>query len=248
MLWHEGEEAVRTVLIVDGRVSLSLRLPGERTIELTSLGAGEVLGELPLLDGGQHSPTARVVEPARLQWLSRPDFTDLVARRHSTTFALKRGIARVACGRLRTRLATLAASLDDDPATEPTAAAPPDPAAFEPCEAPNSAYVARLATFRAFDSLALRGFLTAGRFAKCPPGRALTAEGSTPTACYLKMNGRGRKGHHPQPPPHPHRPGRPSEVFGYESLIDGDTAPMTTTTRERALLHPTEAEGSPAPR
>jgi CRP-like cAMP-binding protein len=28
----------------------------------------------------------------------------------------------------------------------------------------------------------------------------------------------------------------PGDVFGYESLIDGDPAPMTITTRERAML------------
>jgi CRP/FNR family cyclic AMP-dependent transcriptional regulator len=110
VLWHEGDEAMGMVLIVNGRVSLSLRLPADRTIEFASLGAGEVLGEVPLLDGGHHSATARALVPASLLWLSRADFTALVARRHSTAFALKRRIAEVACGRLRMRLATLAAS------------------------------------------------------------------------------------------------------------------------------------------
>jgi CRP-like cAMP-binding protein len=236
VLWHEGDEAIGMVLIVVGRVSLSLRLPGERTIEFTSLGAGEVLGEVPLFDGGQHSATARVVEPASLLWLSRTDFTALVARRHSTAFALKRRIARVACGRLRMRLATLAASLVDDRAHESTVSAPAELADLEPCGPPDSAYVGRLATFRAFDSLALWGFLTAGRFAESPPRRTLIAEGSTPTACYLTMNGAVEKVII--------RGGRrirvalagPGEVFGYESLIDSDPAPMTTTTRERSLL------------
>jgi CRP-like cAMP-binding protein len=236
VLWHEGEDAIGMVLIVDGRVSLSLQLPGERTIEFTSSGAGEVLGEVPLLDGGQRSATARVAEPATLLWLSRADFTALVARRHPTAFALKRRIALVTCGRLRTQLATIAASLGDHPADGPTASAPFDLADLEPCGPPDSAYVARLAAFRAFDSLALWGFLTAGRFATCPPRRTLTTEGSTPTACYLTVNGAVEKV--------VIRGGRrirvalagPGDVFGYESLIDGDPAPMTTTTRERVLL------------
>jgi CRP/FNR family transcriptional regulator, cyclic AMP receptor protein len=235
VLWHEGEPAVGMVLIVDGRISLSLRLPGDRTIEFTSLGLGEVLGEVPLFDGGHHSATARAVEPARVLWLSRADFGAVVARRHATAFALKRRVAEVACGRLRMRLATLAASLGTDPA-DPPPWAPADIADLEPSGPPDSAYVARLATFRAFDSLALWGFLTAGRFARCPPSRTLVAEGSTHAACYLTMNGAvdnviirgGRR----------IRVGLagPGQVFGYESLIDGGQAPMTATTRERALL------------
>ena len=94
----------------------------------------------------------------------------------------------------------------------------------------------RLATFRAFDSLALWGFLTAGRFARCPAGRTVIAEGTTSTACYLTMNGAVEKSIV--------RGGRrirvglagPGQAFGYESLIDGGPSPVTATTRERTLL------------
>ena len=79
----------------------------------------------------------------------------------------------------------------------------------------------RLANFRAFDSLALWGFLTAGRFARCPPGRTLVAEGAPSTACYLTINGAVEKVIV--------RGGRrirvglagPGLAFGYEGLIDG---------------------------
>src|SRR6476646_7874126 len=63
VLWREGEEAEEMLLIVDGRISVSLRLPGDRAVEVTTLGPREVVGEVPLLDGGQHSATARVIEP-----------------------------------------------------------------------------------------------------------------------------------------------------------------------------------------
>ena len=94
----------------------------------------------------------------------------------------------------------------------------------------------RFATFRAFDSLALWGFLTAGRFARCPAGRTLIAEGSASTACYLTINGAVEKVIV--------RGGRrirvglagPGQAFGYESLIDGDPSPVTAATRERTLL------------
>jgi CRP-like cAMP-binding protein len=232
VLWRQGEDAGEMLLIVGGRVSVTVRLPGDGTAEVASLGPGEALGELPLLDGGRHSGTARVSAPATLLSLSRADFAALVSRRHPTAFVLKRRIAAVACARLRRHLGVLAASLDG----EPEAAAPASVADLEPCGPPDSRYVRRLANFRAFDSLALWGFLTAGRFARCPPGRTLVAEGAASTACYLTMNGavekvvvRGSRRI---------RVGLagPGQAFGYEGLIDGGPAPMTATTRERTLV------------
>ena len=233
VLWHEGDEAEAMLLVVDGRVSVSLRLPGGRAFEVSAVGPGEVLGEVPLLDGGRHSATARASEPTSLLSLSRADFAALVSGLHPTAFALKRRIAGVACARLRQQLAGLAASLGGGAATEVAAAAPAD---LEFCGAPNSAYVRRFATFRAFDSLALWGFLTAGRFARCPAGRTLVAEGSRSPACYLTINGAVEKVIV--------RGGRrirvglagPGQAFGYESLIDGEPSPVTAATRERTLL------------
>ena len=94
----------------------------------------------------------------------------------------------------------------------------------------------RLAAFRAFDSLALWGFLTAGRYARCPAGRTLVAEGAPSTACYVTINGAVEKVIV--------RGGRrirvglagPGQAFGYESLIDGGPSPVTAATRERTLL------------
>ena len=230
ILWREGGEAVAMLLIVDGQVSVSLRLPGDRAVEVADVGPRELLGEIPLLDGGRHSATARVTEPASLLSLGRADFAALVSRRHPTAFALKRRIAHVASARLRRQLTNLARSLGGESAEEP---ALPE---LEFCGAPDSRYVRRLANFRAFDSLALWGFLTAGRFARCPPHRTLVAEGAPSPACYLTINGAVEKvivrgGRHI-------RVGLagPGLAFGYEGLVDGGPSPVTATTRERTLL------------
>jgi CRP-like cAMP-binding protein len=236
ILWREGDEAVAMLLIVDGQVSVSLRLPGDRALEVASVGRGEALGEIPLLDGGQHSATTQVTEPASLLSLSRADFAALVSRQHPTAFALKRRIAHVACARLRLQLAALARSLGGGPAGEPAGERTEALAELEFCEAPDSGYVRRLADFRTFDPLAFWGFLTAGRFARCPAGRTLVLEGAPSTACYLTINGAVEKVIV--------RGGRrirvglagPGLAFGYESLIDGAPSPVTAATRERTLL------------
>lgn len=236
VLWREGEAAQGIVLIVQGQVALSLSLPGERTVEFRRVGNGELLGEVPLIDGGTHSATAQAIEPTTVLFLRRNDFASLVSRQHRTAFAIKRRIAAVACGRLRTQLAALAASLDDAANGDGGAQAKPLAGELEFRGPPDSRYVSRLAAFRGFDSLALWGFLTAGRYAQCPGGRTLVPEGTASTACYLTINGAVEKVII--------RGGRrirvglagPGQAFGYENLIDGHPAPMTATTRERTLL------------
>jgi CRP-like cAMP-binding protein len=234
VLWRQGEEAAAMLLVADGSVSLSLHLPGDRTVEIGRRERGEVLGEIPLLDGGRHTATARVVEPARLLSLSRADFAALVSRRHPTAFALKRRLAGVGCARLRQHLGGLAESLGGG--APPGAPPAEERARLEFCGPPDSRYVRRLANFRAFDSLALWGFLTAGRYARCEAGRTLVAEGEPSDACYVTINGAveriivrgGRR----------IRVGLagPGLAFGYESLIDGGPSPVTAATRERTLL------------
>jgi CRP-like cAMP-binding protein len=236
VLWRQGDEAEAMLLIVAGRVSVALQLPGDRMAPVASLGPGEVLGEVPLLDGGRHSATAHVAEPATVLVLSRADFAGLVSRRHPTAFALKRRIAGVACARLRLQLANLALSLGDGDGDIAASTDAAEPAELEFCGPPDSGYVRRLASFRAFDSLALWGFLTAGRYARCPARRTLVAEGAESDACYVTINGAVEKVIV--------RGGRrirvglagPGQAFGYESLIDGSPSPVTAITRERALL------------
>ena len=114
VLWHEGQHAKSMVLIVDGNVSVAKRLPGDRAVEVAGLGPREALGEIPLVDGGEHSATVRATEATTVLALSRPDLAALVSRRHPSAFALKRRVATVATQRLRQTFGSLAASLGEE--------------------------------------------------------------------------------------------------------------------------------------
>jgi CRP/FNR family cyclic AMP-dependent transcriptional regulator len=236
ILWRQGDDAREMVFIVEGGVSASLHVPGDRVVEIGRAGPGEMIGEIELLDGGEHTMSVRVTETATVLALGRVDFAALLARQDPSAFRLKRRLASLFTARHRDQLRHLAVSLGGEVAGPPAEDAARAFAELEYCGPPDSKYVRRMATFHDFDSLALWGFLTSGSYARCPPGRTLLAEGAPSTACYLTINGAvekvlvrgdrrirvGLAG-----------PGKP---FGYESLIDGRPSPVTAITRERALL------------
>ena len=149
---------------------------------------------------------------------------------------MKRRLASLSTARLRSQLRQLAGPFGDEVAGPPAADDSRADADLEWCSPPDSKYLRRMATFHDFDPLAVWGFLTSGKYARCPPGRTLLVEGAPSTACYLTINGAVEKvmvrGDH-----------RirvalagPGKLFGYESLIDGLPSPVTAVARERALL------------
>ena len=236
ILWRQRDDAREMVFIVDGAVSASLDVPGDRTVEIGRVGPGETVGELGLLDGEGHTMSVRATETATVLALGRLDFTALLAGQHPSAFRLKRHLASLFTARLRNQLRHLAVSLGGEMAGPPAEDGAATVADLEACRPPDSKYVRRMATFHDFDPLALWGFLTSGSYVRCPPGRTLLAEGAPSSAYYLTINGAVEKvlvrgdwrirvglvG--------------PGRAFGYESLIDGLPSPVTAITRERALL------------
>jgi CRP-like cAMP-binding protein len=223
-------------IIIEGRVAVALRLPGDRTVDLAEVGPGETLGELPLIDGGPHSATARVTEAGSMLFLSRADFVAFLSRPGPVACVLRRRFVAVATARLRRQLAYLGDSLGPPPSGRAAAGPAPTPAQLEFTGPPDSRYIRRMANFRAFEPLALWGFLTRGRYARVERGQTLEEEGGPATGLYVVINGgvervviRGDRRI---------RVGLagPGRAFGYEGLIDGEPAPSTAIARERALL------------
>jgi CRP/FNR family transcriptional regulator, cyclic AMP receptor protein len=60
ILWRQGDDAREMVFIVEGGVSASLHVPGDRVVEIGRAGPGEIVGEIALLDGGGHTMSVRV--------------------------------------------------------------------------------------------------------------------------------------------------------------------------------------------
>ena len=235
-LWRQGDDPRELALIVDGTVSASVQVTGGRAAEIGRSGRGEIVGLIGVLDGEGHATSVRVTKTATVLALGRLDFAALLAGQQPSAFRLKRHLATLLAARLRSQLEYLAVSLGG------AAAGPPAPEAAKICDeledarAPDSRYVRRMATFHDFDPLALWGFLTSGRYVRCPPGRTLVTEGAPSDAYYVTINGavekvlvRGDRRI---------RVGLagPGKAFGYEGLLDDLPSPVSAITRERAIL------------
>src|SRR5215208_5523818 len=127
VLWSQGDPARELVLIVDGTVSASVRVTGDRAVEIGRSGRGEIVGLIGVLDGGGHATSVRVTDAATVLALGRVDFAALLAGRHPSAFRLKRHLASLLTARLRDQLRHLAVSLGGEAAgPAPGDAAPAD--------------------------------------------------------------------------------------------------------------------------
>jgi CRP-like cAMP-binding protein len=94
---RRGDPGSGMVIIVSGRVRISLVSEDGREVTLTVLGPGEVLGEMTLLDGGEVSADATAQEDCVLLALERTQFLRLL--RANSDLCLH--LMSVLCQRLR---------------------------------------------------------------------------------------------------------------------------------------------------
>ncbi len=101
LLSVQGRQHHAMSLILSGRVAISVHAHGDR-VDLAMLGAGDVVGEMSVIDPQVASSTARVVEgPARLWIIEREAFDRFVTEDKASGLILLRNLGKVLCRRVR---------------------------------------------------------------------------------------------------------------------------------------------------
>jgi CRP-like cAMP-binding protein len=97
VLFHMGDEGGNLYIIQSGRVKVTIpSVEGEEVI-LTILSAGEILGEISLIDGKPRSATVQAMKDTEVFCLYREDFLDVLQER----FEVVLGILEILADRLR---------------------------------------------------------------------------------------------------------------------------------------------------
>jgi CRP/FNR family transcriptional regulator, cyclic AMP receptor protein len=93
-LTHEGAPGSEVLVLVSGRVKITVTTPEGREIVLQFCGPGDLVGELAVIDRGSRSGTAEALEPVEAIAISAAEFRAMIESRPGFALALLRSLVR----------------------------------------------------------------------------------------------------------------------------------------------------------
>jgi CRP/FNR family cyclic AMP-dependent transcriptional regulator len=228
LLFRQGDRAEGLYVLEAGRLEIVARLPADREMPLSQVGAGDVLGELSLVVGGTRTASARAVETTRGMLIGRDAFSRLRTSLRPTGAAVMRRLCRVVCTRLRERCDSLVG------ATVP-AAEVDDPGRAHALQADDLAHMSRLDFFANFGSL-LPEVASRGARLDVERGTVLVGPGSHPDRFLVTLRGAVEAAIELGATRQRLRLAGPGRAPAYLGLLDDAPSPVVCRARETAHL------------
>lgn len=233
-LTRQGGPARCAYVIESGHADVLTLLPGGGSTRVAQLQAGNVLGEMALLDNASCSATVTACEAMACHRITREGFRLLLAQRVPAVFEIQQRITRGLCQRLRLLNAKVVAA---DAAGPPAVAAPvPSAGDMPPDDFDHRAFLPVLPPFRDFEAADLDALCSASQVVHLQRGELLFEQGSASDACYIVVRGAleltvRRDGLR-------HRIGilGPGRLCGIMAMIEGQAHSMQAAAREQAVL------------
>ena len=93
VLLRQGDKGDSLIILLDGQARVTVYTANGREIVLEYAGAGSVLGEIALLDGGERTASVIAMEPLRYLSLGRSAFEGLISQNHQIALRIMRELA-----------------------------------------------------------------------------------------------------------------------------------------------------------
>jgi len=241
-LVRQGEASRGAYVLREGAVEATVVLPGGETLTVAKLDAGDVFGEMALIERGTCTATVSARTDVEAWFIEREDFRSLVAQRDPTALSVQHAVTLILSDKLRALNAKVleVAASGDKPKSEPGSDFPSDPLAgvkrLEQVSFDFRSFLPHLSAFEGFDSGEIAEVLAIANVLELPRGQAVFATGQPSTACFIVVRGaveiRAR---------HTKRERRmavlgPGQLLGYMSALERSTHGSDAVVREAALL------------
>jgi CRP-like cAMP-binding protein len=184
-LVRQGEPSRGAFVLRDGKVEALVALPAGGMLAVAELGAGEMFGEMALIERGVC--TASVVARSEVSgwFIEREDFRAMVASRDPAALEIQRTVTRVLAQKLR----TLNARVREHPAAEDRPAVQAKPGERSEASFDWRAFLPILPFFETFDPYERDEFIKGCSAFELPRGAALFNAGDAASACFLVIRG-----------------------------------------------------------
>jgi CRP-like cAMP-binding protein len=100
-IFQYGDAGDKLFILLEGKVRISREVAGMGEEALAVLGAGEVFGEMSLIDEAPRSADARVHEPCRLLVITKDAFDELLFLQKDLAYEVLWNCVRILSARLR---------------------------------------------------------------------------------------------------------------------------------------------------
>lgn len=240
LLFRQGQVAEGLYFIGEGKVRLFGDVPGSDVIELGTLGFGDLVGEISLLDRNLRLTSAVTLEKTSGYFLSTLQFEMLRSSIKASALKVMNSIRRKICARIRSSIAELAGAFTPtDTNATLDGAVEPNKDQFDITTSPITVELPVLQSIpllQAFTVSELEEFLAPMQQLELRRGDILYTEGSPADRCFITVRGAvrssifisGRYGHLALY--------APSRIVGFLPLLDGGTHPTTCAVREQTIL------------
>lgn len=236
-LFRQGDEPDAVYCVEAGTVRITVRVAGEEEVELVSLGAGAVVGEMGLIDADVRSASAVAATPLSGYLIDAAAFDVLRAAFRPSSYKVVRRLAELVSSRISATTRDLFGAAAPPSPNGSGATAPSDAGATAPARAhrhqdADIVNLLRLPVFDAFTREEVAALLGEMDWLEVPRRHVIFEAGAAPDACFIVTRGAveatiSREGHDEKV-----ALWGPGRMFGEQALFSSAPRDVRATARE----------------
>lgn len=233
-LVRQGEAARGAFVLRSGAAEAQVALPGGGTLTVAQFGAGDMFGEMALIERGVCSASVVAREAVEAWFVERDDFRAMVASREPGALEIQRKVTEVLAAKLRALNAKVRAhpAAEDRPAAEiPKLELQRTTPSFD-----WRAFLPILPFFEGFDAFEIDELAGRARAIELARGTWLFAPGESAHACFVVVRGAIEILSFVQNRQRRVALAGPGEIVGYLAVLEASPHAAAARVRETACL------------